>query len=174
MPPSCSTVHDQYLRCTVRYLCVPITRPQHQPRTSQALTANTSADGPSPTDRPGMQSIPSGSFSHQGSSSHRESSGGASSEQPSGDENSGGKPVSSLNVLAKPFTTPGMDPSTSDSQSLSLKSPGKLIDTPGPCPSQVTLTCSCRLSLSSSCTAISPSFHTEGDVIVVWRGCCLR
>lgn len=149
MPPSCATIHDQYLRCIVRYLCISIRYSQHQSRISQALTADTSADGPSPTDRPGMQSIPSGSFSHQGSSSHRESPGGTSSEQPSGDEISGGKPVSSLNVLAKPFTTPGTDPSTSDSRNLSLRSPAKLIDTPGPCPSQVTFMCSSRLSCSS-------------------------
>ena len=69
-----------------------------------------------------MQSIASGSFSQPESSSNRESLGGGSLG-PSNDDTSGGRPVSSLNVLAKPFISPGVDATPSDSMSLGLKEP---------------------------------------------------
>ena len=85
-----------------------------------------------------MQSIASGSFSHQGSSSNKESLGGGS-QGPSNGDHPVGRPMSSLNVLAKPFISPGIDVTPSDSMSPGLKSPRQLAVTPGPCPSQVCL-----------------------------------
>ncbi|CAL5222100.1 g4409 [Coccomyxa viridis] len=90
---------------------------------------------PDGAERSGMQSIASGSFSHPGSSSNKDSSGGGS-QGPSNGDTLGARAASSLNVLAKPFISPGTDATPSDSMSLGLKSPRHLAITPGPCPSQ--------------------------------------